>query len=97
MEGERDPVRLQDEALKALLPATASARRADRAGRIFEPLDSKLAGRFVLIAESIWGRGMLQNLSQQVQECCQHAEECRRKAAAQVDPDYARTNWNVAG
>ena len=29
---------------------------------------------------------MLQNLSQQVRECYQHAEDCLRKAIAQADP-----------
>ncbi len=29
---------------------------------------------------------MLNNLSEQVRECLDHAEECARKAAAQTDP-----------
>jgi hypothetical protein len=29
---------------------------------------------------------MLNNLSEQIRECLQHAEDCARKAAAQTDP-----------
>ena len=30
---------------------------------------------------------MLNNLSEQIRECLQHAEDCARKAAAQSDPN----------
>jgi hypothetical protein len=32
------------------------------------------------------GRAMLNNLSEQIRECLQHAEDCARNAAAQTDP-----------
>jgi hypothetical protein len=32
------------------------------------------------------GGGVLNNLSEQIRECLQHAEECARKAAVQTDP-----------
>ena len=32
------------------------------------------------------GRVMLSNLSEQIRDCLQHAEECARKAAAQTNP-----------
>jgi hypothetical protein len=32
------------------------------------------------------GRVMLNNLSEQIRDCLQHAEDCARKAAAQTDP-----------
>jgi hypothetical protein len=33
---------------------------------------------------------MLQNLSQQIRDCYQHAEECRRRAIAQADPELRK-------
>jgi hypothetical protein len=33
-----------------------------------------------------WCRVVLNNLSEQIRECLQHAENCARKAAAQTDP-----------
>jgi hypothetical protein len=33
-----------------------------------------------------WERMMLKNLSKQIRDCYQHAEDCARKAAAQTDP-----------
>jgi hypothetical protein len=32
------------------------------------------------------GRAVLKNLSKQIRECLQHAENCARKADAQTDP-----------
>jgi hypothetical protein len=32
------------------------------------------------------GRAMLKNLSEQIRECLQHAEDCAHKAAAENDP-----------
>jgi hypothetical protein len=32
------------------------------------------------------GRVVLNNLSEQIRDCLQHAEDCARKAAAQTDP-----------
>jgi hypothetical protein len=32
------------------------------------------------------GRAMLNNLSEQIRECLQHAEDCARNATAQTDP-----------
>ena len=32
------------------------------------------------------GRVVLNNLSEQIRDCLQHAEECARRAAAQTDP-----------
>jgi hypothetical protein len=33
---------------------------------------------------------MLQNLSQQIRDCYQHAEDCGRRAVAQADPQLRR-------
>jgi hypothetical protein len=32
------------------------------------------------------GRVVLNNLSEEIRDCLQHAEDCARKAAAQTDP-----------
>ena len=38
---------------------------------------------------------MLDNLSEQIRECLQHAEECARKATNQTDPRRFPPQWSV--
>jgi uncharacterized protein Yka (UPF0111/DUF47 family) len=33
---------------------------------------------------------MLKNLSEEIRECLRHAEDCARKAAAQIDPNLKK-------
>jgi hypothetical protein len=40
---------------------------------------------------------MLQNLSQQIRDCYQHAEECRRRAIAQADPELRKDFLELKG
>jgi hypothetical protein len=39
------------------------------------------------------GRAVINNLSEQIRECLQHAEDCARKAKGQTDPKLKNDFW----
>ena len=56
--------------LLSKIPATAQGQHL---GPVVEPREGN-------------GRVVLKNLSEEIRECLQHAEDCARSAAAQTDP-----------